>query len=162
MRRHDGVTAVDSPLRIVEHELWRGRDDVHVRFPKALDRPDVFPVSLEGVRKHRLPAVDDRGDDVVAEVVGGIRIFIVDAHAFFQRAPIEDVDAHRSLIGLWLFGFFFKRCDTVRIIGVHDAEAVRFLHRNRQNRDGRHRIFLDMKAQHCAVVHLIDMIAGKD
>ncbi|MPN06932.1 hypothetical protein SDC9_154189 [bioreactor metagenome] len=53
---------------------------------------------------------------------------------------------------------FVKGSNPVALIRIHDAEAMRLLHGNRQHGDGRHCVLLNVEVQHCAIVHLIDMI----
>ena len=162
MRRHDRVARVDAPCGIVEIEFRFFAQKVHVRFPQTLDRSDVLPVSLERIGDHLFARVQHGGNDVLAEVVVARFIRIVALHVVAQKLPVENIDAHRGVVALRNLRLFLERNDRAVFIGVHDAEPVRFLHRNLQDRDRRRRIVCNVELQHLRVVHLIDMVARKD
>ena len=47
-------------------------------------------------------------------------------------------------------------------IDLHDAELVRFRHRDRQAGDGRHGVLLVVEVRHLTDVHLVDVVGAED
>ena len=162
VRRKARILGVDAPLLIVQVNRHGHAEQVHVRFPQGLNRADVLPVALEVVCHHNLLVVQHRGDDVLAEVVGGCLVCLVRGQVRAELRPREDVNAHGRLVGLGLLGLFFKFNNVVVRVRIHDAEAARFFPRHRAHSNRRIRAFADVVLQHGVVVHLINMVAGKN
>ena len=56
----------------------------------------------------------------------------------------------------------FEVDDAVRLIRDHDAETACFLHGNRHDGDGDIRLIGFVIIQHDLIIHLVDMVAGKN
>ncbi len=89
-----------GPLLVVEVERWGDTDQFQVGLPEGVHGADIAPVELgpgagvaEGEGEHPV-LVDDRGDDVLAEVVTGAAGVGVLDDLFEQEVPVEDVDPH--------------------------------------------------------------------
>ena len=107
-------------------------------------------------------AVQEGGDDVLAEIVLGIRVIHILDQELAQSGPGEDVDAHGSQGAAGMCGLLLEVDDVVVVIGDHDAEAARLLHGDGHDRDGRRRAFFLVAVKHLVVVHLVNMVAGED
>ena len=62
-----GAVGEDRRTRVVEHQGGRGREQVHVRLPVALQGADVAPVAVEPELAHP-PLLDQPRQQLVAEV----------------------------------------------------------------------------------------------
>ncbi len=56
--------------------------------------------------------------------------------------------------------FLQKTDDSVLLVHVHNAEVNAFFARHRDTADCQIGIAFDMRANHVAIIHLVDMIAG--
>ena len=117
---------------------------------------------MEAVGHQLFPGSQHGGDDVFAEVVGGVGIRLVLDEVAAQLGPGEHIDTHGGQVALGLLGLLLKFIDLVVLVHVHDAEAGGLLHGDLQNGDGAGRTALFMQVQHIGIVHLIDMVAGQD
>ncbi|OIQ64849.1 hypothetical protein GALL_535990 [mine drainage metagenome] len=119
--------------------------------------------------RHRLAVFDDVGDQVVAEIMAGIRVLGVLDQQIAQEGPIEHIDphrgkrmrriaGHRGRIG----GLFQKGCDASGLVNVHHTEGGRLHPGHGQTADRDVGAGLDVLAQHDLVVHLIDVVAGQN
>src|SRR5699024_4108499 len=81
---------------------------------------------------------------------------------FPKSLPIKYVDTHRSKIALRVFGFLLKLDDLAGLIGVHDTEPACLPDGYLDDGDGCFGILSLMLGQHLGIIHLVDMVAGKD
>ena len=123
---------------------------------------DVLPVAGEAVGRHPLTVGQHGGDDVLAEVVGGLLVGLIGDEVLPQLLPVEDVDAHGGQVALGLFGLLLELVDHVVFVHVHDAEPGRLLHGDLHDRDGAGGVHGLVVLQHLLIVHLIDVVAGQD
>ena len=152
----------DAPIAIVKIEKRLFAKQLHVRFPKACDRSDVLPIAREAVCIHRATVRKHLRNDVLTKVLGGIRIRLVLCQIFAKQLGIEYVDTHGSLGRFWLLRLFFKLENTVIFIRIHDTEAAGFLQRDLKHGDRAVRLHFLVIIEHCGIVHLVNMVTGKD
>ena len=81
---------------------------------------------------------------------------------FLQCLPVEYVNTHTCKIASGMFRFLFKLGDTMVLICDHDTETACLLNGNRHYRNGNLCIVGLMEVQHDFIIHLINMISGKD
>ena len=156
------MPAVDSPRFVPQVQRGVLAEEIHIRFPQRLNRSDVLPVAREGIRHHLLTRRQHCGNDVLAEVVGGLGVLVVLAQVFLQFVFVEDIDAHRCLGGIGILRFFAELIDLPVLARAHDTEAARFLNRHVDDRNRAVRLCLLMEIQHSRVVHFIDMVAREN
>ena len=161
VRRADGALGADRPLRVIEIDE-RGREHIHVRVPEADDRADVAPVALKPVRQELFPGGEHLGDDVLAEVLVGVGVGLVLDQIPAQHLPVEDVDAHARKVALRVGGLFLEFVDKAVRPDVHDAEALRLIHRHLDDRDRAGSACLLVRAEHLVIVHFVHMVARED
>ena len=161
VRRADGALGADGPLRVIEIDE-RGREHIHVRVPEADDCADVAPVALEPVRQELFPGGEHLGNDVLAEVLVGVRIRLILGQILAQHLPVKDVDAHTGKVALRVGGLFLELVDKAVRPDVHDAEARGLLHRHLNDRDRAGGARLLVRTQHLVIVHFVHMIARED
>ena len=101
------------------------------------------------------------GDDVLAEVVGGIGVLLVGNQELPQHLPGEYIDAHGGIGGLGNLGLFLELVDRAVGVGVHDAEAAGLLQGDVPHGDGAAGAGLLMEGYHGGVVHLVDVVAAQ-
>ena len=92
----------------------------------------------------------------------GIRILDISQQELAQKLPVEYVDTHGGKIALRVFRFLLEFHDAVIFTGVHDTETAGFLHGNLDNCNSRICLMLDMVIKHLCIIHLIDVVTGKD
>jgi len=92
----------------------------------------------------------------------GIRILDISQKHLAEKFPCEDIDTHGCKIALRMFRFLFKFYDTSAFICIHDTETACFFHWNFDNCDGCICVSLLMSCEHFVIVHLVNMVAGKD
>ena len=117
---------------------------------------------METVGHQLLTSPQHGGDDIFAEVVGGVGVCLVLDEVAAQLGPGEHIDAHGGQVALGLLGFLLKFIDLVVLVHVHNAEAGSLLQSDLQHGDGAGRAALLMQVQHIGIVHFIDMVAGQD
>lgn len=151
--------------------------EVEIGLIERADGADIFPVSLEDVAVDMM-LFNATGDNVFSEVVE----FVIED--FFQDIPIEEVDAHGSLEGFFLFGqivffqhggrhaqfledlsvarFFLKSIDGARGIGLHDTKAFGFLTVDGEGGDGEvgtgFQVFFDDASE----IEVVELVAAED
>ena len=79
-----------------------------------------------------------------------------------QDRPTKYVNPHRGKITSRIRRFFLKFCNLILFICNYDSEPAGLLHRNRHGSDGYIRLILLVKIQHLLIIHLVNMIAGKN
>ena len=109
-----------------------------------------------------MAGIQQHGDDVLAEVVGGFGVVLVKQEGIPQDAPGEAVDAHGGVGGLGMGGLLLKLIDGVVGVGIQNAEAGGFLQRYIAHGDGAGGAVLLVVLHHGAVVHLVDVVAGQN
>ena len=161
--RLDGCAGVDGPALVVHVQAAAAAgQQVHVGVPQGVDGTHVLPVARETVGHQLLARVQHVGDDVLAEVVGGVGVGLVVDQVFAQLGPGEHIDAHGGQIALGLGGLLLELVNLVVGLHVQNAEALGLLHGDLQHRDSAGCPGLLMEGDHLGVVHLVDMVAGQD
>src|SRR5208337_4551901 len=169
------LVSTDGPLEVVQVEDRRNRNQVHVGFVIGLDGPDIPPVLrfllvfvVEVVRINPF-LVDKLWNHVLPEVVARVGITGVRDQGLDQKVAVEAINAHRDVgllrvlrRGLGVSGFLLPSYDTVVLIDFHHPElgghsAIEFDGANGDVRPG-----LDVLLEHQLVIHLVDVVAGKD
>ncbi len=181
-RRVVGHAGADRPARVVEVEERMDGDEVHLRFPVRVDRPDVAPVAAgvlvlagDGVRGEvvgvdGVPVGDHPRKDVVTEVV---------------RAPRRPASRRAALMQRRRCGR--RSCPSTRgtcpgcpasSAGPSPSRGRRRCARRRRPRSRRSRSppssgrgwrrssprrpFADVEVDHLPHVHLVDVVAAED
>ena len=91
-----------------------------------------------------------------------IRIFHISQKHFAEKLPVKDIDTHGRKVALRMFRFLLKLYNVTLFVCIHNTETACFLHGNLNNRDGGIGVHFFMISKHFCVIHLIDMVAGKD
>ncbi len=169
-----GLVGANFPILVVEIEFGGDAGEVHVRFVESVDGADIAPEVdmafgvLEGEGADEVFA-NDRGDDVLAEVVGTFGNRRVAAEFLEEEIRVEHIDAHvgqavvgRTRHGVGGFGLFEEMRHPMRIVGFHDAKLVRFAERHGNAGDGGLGAGGDVFLDHRLIVHFIDVIAAED
>ena len=92
----------DRPLRVVQVEHRRDRDNIHVGFVKRFQRSHISPVEclllvlVYKVERVHAVFVHHLGQDVFAKIVAGVRVFGIFKQHRNEDIRIEDVNAHGS------------------------------------------------------------------
>ena len=90
------------------------------------------------------------------------RLFRIGEKRFLQRLPVEDINTHRRQIAARICRLLLEVSNPAVFIGNHNSEAFRFFHRNRHNCYGHLCAVLLVEIKHHFIVHLINMIPGKN
>ena len=93
--------------------------------------------------------------------VASLLIFQRD-QGFLQGRPAENINTHGRKITSWMLRFFFKLRNPSCFIGNHNTETACFLHRHRHRSDRYIRLVCLMVIQHHFIVHLINVVSGKN
>ncbi len=108
-------------------------------------------------------------DQVLAEVVRGMRVVVVADQLLVEEVGIENVHAHAGQGAVRaardrrrILGLFDEGHHALLVVDVHDAEFARLLPRHIDAGDAEIGLPLDVLGQHACVVHLVDVIAGQD
>ena len=99
-------------------------------------------------------------NDMLTKVTA--RLFRHGNERFLQRLPAEYVDSHGSQVTARICRLLLKLGDTVILIGDHDTEAACLFDRHRHTCDGDICVVCFVIFQHNLIIHLIDVVAGKD
>ena len=109
------------------------------------------------------------GDDIFAEIVTGFRLIGVALKLLVKKCGVEDINSHtrqraRRVAGnvcgiAWLFGKFDY---TLFVVNRHHAECAGIGDRHVQACNRHIRLQLHMLRDHLAVVHFVNMVAGKN
>src|SRR5699024_7524562 len=95
-------------------------------------------------------------------VIGGLGISLVSFQILAQLAPSEDINTHGSLVALGNLRLLVEFINGAVLIGVQDAETGSFGHGNFDDSDGAGSVLFFMSCQHLGIVHLIDVVTGKN
>ena len=168
----------DGPARVVEVEQRVGGGQVDVGVPVRVDRAHVAPVGLfvvaraHGAQLERvrgcLAVLDGARNDVLAEVVGGVRVVDVVLELPVEVARVEDVDAHarertgrvpwhRRRVGRLLD----ELGDEVVRVDCHHAESAGLRARHGDAADRAVTPLGHVVGEHQRVVHLVNVVAGE-
>ena len=106
----------------------------------------------------------------MAKVVLRVRIVGIGNQRLQQRLGVENVNAHRGINGAGVErradagrGRLFLKAQHFSALGhFHHPESRNFIGRNRQRCQRHLRIGVPVVRQHPAIVHLVDVIAGKN
>ena len=102
------------------------------------------------------------GKSTVAARFALLGAAVIDADAISRRALEPDGCCYAGVVQLFgpgVLGLFVELHDAPGLVGVENAETVRFFPGNLQFRDGRIRLVFDMEAQHGVVVHAVNVVA---
>ena len=104
--------------------------------PERIDSSHIFPVAFEFVGIQLVAVIQHLRNDILAEIMVGIRILNVRQKQFAKLFPVKNIDTHGSKIALWFFRFFFEVNDTSAFVGIHDTETAGFFQWNLNDSDG--------------------------
>ena len=79
-----------------------------------------------------------------------------------QSVPCKYVNPHGSKIALRAFRLFLKFVNLIAVLGIHNAEAVCFLHRHLHNGNRCRCIVRLMEGKHLGIIHFINVVTGKN
>ena len=130
--------SANRPLRIVEVEDRRDRDDIHVGIVKGFQRSHVAPVErFFFVLIYKIEGVDavivhHLGQNIFAEVVAGIGILGIFQQHRDEDVGVEDVNSHGAgnlcgIVGrtdIGLLRLFEEASDTAVAVDFHHTETV--------------------------------------
>jgi len=165
-----------GPGFVVEVEGGGDAGDVHVGFVVGLQGADVAPVErfllvfVDEVVGVHLVAAEETRQDVVAEVVFGVRVFGVLDEFGQEDVGVEEIDTHGDIdhVGVeggadfGLLGFFFEADDLAGAAYFDDTEGGDLGGRDGQSGDGDVGVGVDVALHHESVVHLVNVVAGED
>ena len=92
----------------------------------------------------------------------GIRILDISHQHLAEKFPCKDIDTHRCKIALRMFRFLFEFYDTACFVSVHDTETACLFHWNFNNCDSSVCFCLFVSCEHLVIVHLVNMVTGKN
>ena len=169
----------DGPLFVVQIEFGRNVCQIEVCLPERVDRAHVAPIGLafdhvdarirEAMGEYLGAAIDEVGNQVLAEVVAGMRVGGIADQLFVKKRRVEDVDAHacqrhvrepRSRLGLR--GLFVEANDVRCRIDGHHAILRRGRERNLDAANRDVGLATDVLGEELRIVHLVDVIAGEN
>ena len=140
----------DRPLRIVQVEHRRYRNNIHVSFVERFQGSHIAPVEcfffvfVYKVERVDAVFVDHLGKDILAKIMARVRVFGIFKQHRNEHVCIEYVNAHRTrnhcgVVGgtnIRLLRFFQKAGDPAEAVNFYHAETIRLgrIHQNRGNR----------------------------
>ncbi|MNC42388.1 hypothetical protein D3C75_912030 [compost metagenome] len=130
--------------------------------PEGIHRPHIFPVSLKREGIYTGLSLQQLGNDVLAEVMGGFGVGGIPDQLLAQIGPAEYINSHGRQIGFRTARFLLECGDPVIGIHRHNAEAACFLQGNPDYRYSGGGIPSGMEVQKVTVVHMIDVIGGEN
>ena len=169
----------DRPTIIIKIELRIGSREVDVGIPVSIDGTDIAPVGclarprahralLEPVR-HGLAAGHDARNDVLAEIVAGLRVARIAGQFGEKIVGIKDIDTHAGECPIRVVrqtgriqGLFHEGRDEV--VGIHRHHAERPGVEPRYF-DAGHRTGFAMRhvfGERHRIIHFVDVIARQD
>ena len=118
---------------------------------------------MELVAVQALALAEQLGDDVLAKVVARALVQSVLLERLDQHVGREDVDAHGREVRIGLIGLLGELGDAAVLgVGGQDAKAAGLLPRHRHNAHREVGVVLNVRLEHLAVVHAIQVIARKN
>ncbi len=160
LRRQRLYIGIDLPVFLIQVEFRNDVNELHIRFPVGRQRTNILPVAVKLIGKQPLTLISAIRNDVLAKIKPGS--ILVGLQRLFKCFPGENINSHGCQIAARVGRLLFKICNLPVFIGNHDAESLGLFHRNRHNSNGHVRIILLVEVQHGFIVHLINVIAGKD
>ena len=161
VRRADRTSGAYGPARIVQINAVCG-EHVHICVPQARYRADIAPVSVEAVRPELFSRAEHVGDNILAEVLAGVRVILIRDQIRPELLPVEYIYAHGSKVALGLLWLLFKLGDISVLADAHYAKSRGFLHADLLHGDRARSAMLKMLTEHVGIVHLVDMVARED
>ena len=98
----------------------------------------------------------------MTKVVGGVRVCLVLNQILAELIPREHINTHGSLVAFRYFWLLVKLIDGAVRIGVQDAKPRGFFHWHFNFGNGAGCVVLLMVSNHLGVVHLINVVTGKN
>ena len=111
---------------------------------------------------HPAAVTQQVGDDVVAEVIFRVRVFLILDEVLFQDVPVKYVDSHGSQVGLGVLGLFLEFRDAVILIRYHQTETGGLFPWNFHDSHAELSPFFLVEPEEVAVILLAYLVAGKD
>ena len=99
---------MNNVVTVVKLKIGGNAQKVHICFQQRTYRADVLPIAFKAVREHLLACVEHCGQNVFAEIIFGIRIFLIQLEILIKLVRAEDIYAHRCQVALGLLGFFLE------------------------------------------------------
>src|SRR2546430_2624654 len=139
--------------------------------PRIISKHRVFAFNfVDEIKSEYAILGNDARKNIFAEIVGRLGIFGIGEQDGSHQVGVEDIDAHGSValsgvVGrlLGIRGLFLKADNAPLFIDFDHAKLARGLvHRNLDGGHGNVRAGIDVLLQHAAVIHFVDVIAGKD
>src|SRR5256714_120976 len=170
------LPGAQRPGTVVQVEDRRHADQIHVGVVVGVQRAHVAPIQSifavfidEVVGKDAMLRNNAR-KDVLAKVVVRLGILGIGQQDGDHQLSVEDVDAHGGVAmpgmvrGLfWLRGLFLEADNAPVLVDFDDPKLPRRLFdRNLNGGDGDLRSGVKVLLKHLRVVHLVNMITGKD
>ena len=163
MRRTRGDVGHDGEVLVKQIELGVVAQQVHRGLVEAGDGADVLPKAVELVAVQALALAEQLGDDVLAKVVARALVQSVLLERLDQHIGREDVDAHGREVRIGLIGLLGELGDAAVLgVGGQDAKAAGLLPRYGHNAHREVGVVLNVRLEHLAVVHAIQVIARKN
>ena len=125
-----------------------------------MQRSHILPVAVKFVGIQRIIVVLAVRDHVLAKIE--MRLVRIFHQSFPQSLPVKDIDTHGSQVAARFRRFLLKIDNFLLIVCDHNAKAACLLPGHRHNRDRHVRIVRLVEIQHRFVIHLIDVVSGKD
>ena len=160
LRRDNVPFRVDLPEFLIKIEFRYDIDQFHIGLPVGAQSSHILPISVVLIGKKPLPLLFAVGQDVLAEITVGL--ILQCNKGFPQDRPAEDIDSHGGKITAGIRRLLLELRDPPGLVCHHDAETAGLLNGNRHARYGDIGFIRLMKIQHNLIIHLIDMISGKD
>ena len=160
LRRNDISPCINPPVFFIQVKLRNNVDQFHIRFPVGTQSSYILPVAIILVGKKSLPFVFTVRKDMLTKIT--VTLCFQCQQSFLQYRPAEYVNSHGSQITARLLRFLLEFPHTSLLIRHHNPESACFFHRNRHTCNRNIRFICLMEIQHYLIVHLIDVIPGKD
>ena len=176
--RHAGA---NGPALVIQIEQRVDPNEVHLRFPISLDGADVAPVAERAlflarhaifgkiVSEDVLAVGHHTRQNIVAEVVlarldAGVAIEFVNEIVAAKNVIAHRRKAHvvRPRHGWRVFHFFVEPDDAPFEVGFDDAEVACFVARHGNGRNGGSSTTRDVRVDHLANIHFVDVVAAED
>ena len=160
LRRKIHAVGIDLPEFLIEVEFRYNIDQLHIGFPVRTKRPYILPISVVLIGKHPHSLCAAVRNDMLPEVT--VRLAGKPDQRFLQNRPAENINSHGCQVTAGPLRLFFKSADPSLSVRHQDPEASRLLHRHRHRRDRHIRLVGLMGGKHHFIIHLINMVSGKN